>query len=173
MSTLRRGLDAVYSAAAVLAALCLVAILVAICVQMTSRWLGNPVQGASDYAGYLMAAASFLAFPAALNAGAHIRVSLLLNALGKARFWLELWCLGIATAATVYLAWYAVRMVYWSWRLGDVSQGQDATPLWIAQAPLAVGAVLFAICVADNLASLLIRGRDNIGSDSADQSHGE
>ena len=76
-------------------------------------------------------------------------------------------------AASAYLAWYAVRLVYWSRKLGDVSQGQDATPLWIVQAPMAVGAVLLAICFVDNLLTLLVTRRDNIGTDFVEQSHAE
>ena len=47
---------------------------------MLARWTGEVFPGAPDYAGYCMAAASFLAFANALNRGAHIRVSILLNA---------------------------------------------------------------------------------------------
>ena len=68
----------------------------------------------------------------------------------------------MATAFTCILAWYAVTMVYWSHLLGDVSQGQDATPLWIVQTPVAVGSVILALCFADNLISMLIRKHDNI-----------
>jgi TRAP-type C4-dicarboxylate transport system permease small subunit len=161
-ASIRRALDALYAAAGVLAAVCLVLILIVIVLQMGARWSGIAFPGSSEYAGYLMASASFLAFASALNSGAHIRVNLFLTALGARRYWGELWCLLIATAATSYVAWYAVKTVYWSRKLGDLSQGRDVTPLWIAQAPMAVGAVLLAVCFADNLVTLLLSGRDNI-----------
>lgn len=170
---LRRILDAVYDGAAFLAALCLVAILFVIAAQVAARWAGIPFHGSNEYAGYFMASASFLAFAHTLNRGAHIRVGLLLSALGEWRFWGELWSLVIASAAATYLAWYAVQLVYWSWRLNDVSQGQDVTPLWIAQTPMAVGAVILAVCLIDNLVTLLIKGRDNIGDNLAEQTHAE
>ena len=166
ISALRRALDAVYDLAGVFAAVSLVCILAIIVIQMAARWASVPFHG-SEYAGYFMAAASFLAFAHTLNRGGHIRVGLLLNALGRHRYWGELWCLVVASFATSYLAWYAVRTVYWSWRLGDVSQGQDATPLWIAQAPMAVGAVIFAVCILDNAISLALTGRDNVREDPA------
>lgn len=171
--TIRRILDAIYDGAGFLSALCLVAILVVITAQVTARWAGIPFNGSNEYAGYLMAAASFLAFAHTLNRGAHIRVGLLLTALGARRFWGELWCLAIASAAAAYLAWYAVKLVYWSHRLKEVSQGQDVTPLWLAQTPVAVGAVILAICLIDNLVALMIRGRDNIRENLAEQSHAE
>src|SRR5690606_22583405 len=136
-------------------------------------WAGIPSRGSNEYAGYFMAAASFLAFAHTLNRGAHIRVGLLLNILGRWRFWGELWALAISASAATYLAWYAVKLVYWSWRLKDVSQGQDATPLWIVQVPVAVGAVVLALCLIDNLICLLVTGRDNIRPDFSEQPQAE
>ena len=81
MNILRRLLDFIYFASGALAAVSLVAILLLIVVQMIARWTGEVFPGAASYAGYAMAAASFLAFANALNRGAHIRVSVLLNAL--------------------------------------------------------------------------------------------
>jgi len=106
-----RFLDGLYVAGGVLASLFLIAILVLIVIQMLARWTGNIFSGAPDYAGYCMAAASFLAFAHALNRGSHIRVSLLLNIMGKYRRWLEIWCFAIGAVASTYLAWYAVTTV--------------------------------------------------------------
>jgi TRAP-type C4-dicarboxylate transport system permease small subunit len=140
---------------------------------MVARWSSVALPGSSEYAGYLMASASFLAFAYALNSGTHIRVSLLLTALGRWRFFGELWAMLIGTAASSYLAWYAVRTVYWSRKLHDVSQGQDATPIWIVQIPMALGAVLLALCFVDNLVTLIATRRDNIGTDLVEESRGE
>ncbi len=167
MRGLRRGLDALYAAAAALAALCLCGILGVTLAQVAARWAGVPFPGATQYAGYLMAAASFLAFAHALNREAHIRVGLLITALGRHARWAELWCLAVASTAAIYLAWHALRTVYWSRRLGDVSQGQDMTPLWLAQAPVALGAVILAVAFVDNLATRLLTGDDNIAAGDA------
>jgi len=110
MNILRRLLDFIYFASGALAAVSLVAILLLIVVQMVARWTGEVFPGAASYAGYAMAAASFLAFANALNRGAHIRVSVLLNALpaGPKRL-LEIWCFGLAAA----IAWYFTYYAYW------------------------------------------------------------
>jgi len=170
---LRRILDGLYLAGGVAAALFMVAILVMIVLQMLARWTGHVFPGATDYAGYCMAAASFLAFAYALNHGAHIRVSIVLNALGERRRWLELWCFSIGTVTTIYFAWYAVKGSYVSWKLHDISQGQDATPLWIPQIAMAAGSILLAICFCDHLARLILTGSHGIRADVVDQSHGE
>lgn len=159
-------LDALYTGGGVLAALFLIAILALIVIQMLARWTGQVFSGAPDYAGYCMASASFLAFAHALNRGAHIRVSILLNALNKGRYWLELWCFTLGALAASYLAWYAVKATRWSFKFHDISQGQDATPLWIPQLGMCIGALLLAICFWDNLVRLIVLKKHAIRSDA-------
>ncbi|MBJ3778309.1 TRAP transporter small permease [Acuticoccus mangrovi] len=172
--TIRGVLDALYFACGILAALCLVAILVLIVLQMVARWTGEVFSGAPDYAGYAMAAASFLAFAHALNRGAHIRVAILLvNVPPKARRWVEVWCFAIGTALAWYFVYYGVRFVYWSWKFNDVSQGTDATPLWIPQSAMLFGAFVFALALTDHLLALFTDGHHRIVDNVVEQSHGE
>ncbi|MBD3666232.1 TRAP transporter small permease [Sulfitobacter aestuariivivens] len=169
MTVVRRLLDALYTLAAVLAALCLIIILALIVIQMLARWTGEVFPGAPDYAGYAMAAASFLAFASALNKGSHIRVSILLNVVGeRMRFFLEVWCFSIATAAAWYVSWYIWRMVGFAIKFNDVSQGQDATPMWMVYTPVLVGAIILAIALTDNLITLLVTGKHRIVRDVTD-----
>ena len=142
MNILRRLLDFIYFASGALAAVSLDAILLLIVVQMVARWTGEVFPGAASYAGYAMAAASFLAFANALNRGAHIRVSVLLNALpaGPKRL-LEIWCFGLAAAIAWYFTYYAYWFVYWSWKFDEVSQDQDATALWIPQSVMVLSLI--------------------------------
>jgi TRAP-type C4-dicarboxylate transport system permease small subunit len=174
LRSLRRFLDFIYLAAGIGAAICLIAILVLIVVQMLARWTGEVFPGAPDYAGYAMAAASFLAFANALNRGSHIRVSILLNAVPtKVRRILEIWCFGIGTAVMWYFVLYAQKFVYWSWKFNDISQGQDKTPLWIPQTAMLVGAAILAIALTDHLIHVIFHGDHRIVRDLEDQSMGE
>ncbi len=170
---LRRFLDGLYFTGGLIAAVCLVAILAIIVAQMVTRWTGLTFPGATSYAGYAMAAASFFAFAHALNRGAHIRVSVLLTALGPKRRWLELWCFAVGAALSWFFARYAIKAVYWSWKLKDVSQGQDATPLWIPQLAMAAGTVLLAIAMTDHLVRIVFLGEHGIKADTVDQSQGK
>lgn len=169
LAGLRKGLDFLYLLAGILAALCLIAILFLIVVQMLARWTGEVFPGAPEYAGYAMAAASFLAFANALNKGAHIRVSILLNALpeGPKRL-LEIWCFGIGAAVAWYFVFYAQKFVYWSWKFKDISQGQDKTLLWMPQSLMLIGAVMLAIALTDHLLSLIFTGRHRIEREIAE-----
>ena len=173
MTALRRGLDALYLAGGVIAALFTVAILVLIVLQMLARWTGQVFAGAPDYAGYCMAGASFFAFAYALNHGAHIRVTLALQALGRHRFWGELFCFAVGAVTTTFVARYAIKYTMQSHKFHDISQGQDATPLWIPQSIMAIGAVLLAICFWDHLIRLIFTGNHGMREDLVEQSHAE
>ena len=174
MTALRKILDLLYQAAGVAAAISLVAILLLIVAQMVARWTGEIFPGAASYAGYAMAAASFLAFANALNRGAHIRVSILLNALSdRPRRLLEIWCFGLGAAIAWYFTYYAYWFVFWSWKFNEISQDQDATLLWIPQSSMVIGGGILAIALTDNLLHVLFRGKHRITRDLISQSHGE
>lgn len=170
---LRRFLDTLYLIGGIIASVFLIAILAIIVLQMLARWTGQVFPGATDYAGYCMAAASFFAFAYALNHGAHIRVSIVLNAMGRARRWGETFCFAIGTLIATYFAWYAVKGTYVSWRWNEISQGLDKTPIWIPQISMSIGAILLAIAFWDHLFQLIVHGNHRIRSDLVDQSHAE
>lgn len=159
---LRTILDGLYKGAGYLGAVFLIMILFFVASQMVARWGGGIITGAPDFTGYCMAAASFLALPYALNSGSHIRVNLFLTKLGRYRKFGELWCWGIASYLTFLFAYYAIKLTYESYRFNDISQGQDAWPIWIPQLSMAAGTVILAVCAFDNLICTLFTGRDNI-----------
>jgi len=171
---LRRGLDGLYLLSAIAASLYLIAILALIVLQMVARWTGEVFPGAPEYAGYAMAAASFLAFANALNRGAHIRVSIVLNAVSPpVRRWINVWCFSVGAAVAWYFVYYAQKFVYFSYKFKDISQGQDKTMLWIPQSAMLIGAIILAIALTDHLVHLIFSGDHRIKRDLVDQSFGE
>lgn len=173
MHIVRRTLDFLYGLSGVLAALCLIAILSLIVLQMLARWTGEVFPGAPNYAGYAMAAASFFAFANALGRGAHIRVSILLNAVPpRVKLALDIWCFALGAAIAAYFTYYACTFVYWSWKFNDVSQGQDAAPLWIPQSVMVIGGALLTLALLDNLVHLLTQGAHRLQREDL-ESHGE
>lgn len=121
-------LDAVYSASGLLAACCMIGILLIIVVQMVFRWKGWQFQGSTDYAGYAMAATSFFALAYALNHGAHIRVSILLNANNFTRHWVNVFAFFIAAITATYFARFAIKTNFMSEMINDRTQGIDQVP---------------------------------------------
>jgi TRAP-type C4-dicarboxylate transport system permease small subunit len=108
------------------------------------------IPGLDAYAGYSIAAALFLALPATFKQGDHIRVTLLAQRLNNRYCWaLEHFCLLLGLALSAYVAYFACRLVWISWSTHDVSQGADATPLWIPQTFMAIGAIGFVISFID------------------------
>ncbi len=173
LGLVRRALDTLYLIGGYIGALFLVTILVLITAQMVARWTGLTLPGASSYAGYAMAGASFMAFAYALNSGAHIRVTLGLTALGRYRRWGEIWCLAVGALVATFVLRYAYNAVYWSRLLGDVSQGQDATPLWIPQLVMVAGSALLTLCLWDNLIRMIFTGRSGTEGTPGDAARSE
>ena len=156
---MRRALDTLYGAAAVLAALFMVGTLLMVLASMLDRIVTLPLRGMDMYAGYFMAAAGFLALAHTLKSGEHIRVTLLLNrfrAVPRRR--MELWCLSVAVLLSGAFAYYSARLAWESWDFRDMSTGPDATPLWIPQLSMAVGAAVFFVAFVDEW-WLELRGR--------------
>jgi len=156
---MRRALRALYTLCGYLAGVALVLMLAMILLNIAGGVFGFFIQGLDAYAGYLMAASIFLSLAYTLKAGEHIRVTLVIERLsGRARKAFELFCLAAATVITGYVAWFAVRMVWLSWLINDISQAQDQTPLWIPQTVMAFGAVILFIAFVEDLVDE-IRGR--------------
>jgi len=169
---LRSALDALYDGAAGLAALFMVGLLVMVLLSVLGRQLAFNIPGVDAYAGYMMAAAGFLALAHTLKRGEHIRVTLLLSALkGGARRGLELWALAAATLLAALFAWYSVRLAWQSYRFHDISTSNDATPLWIPQLTMAAGTLILAVAFVDELV-LELRGR-RVQVDSEEALHNE
>lgn len=156
---MRRLLDAIYDGAAALAAASMVGLLIMVLLSIVGRGLNFHVRGTDAYAGYLMAAAGFLALAHTLKRGEHIRVTLLLQSAGPGlRRVLELWSLFAASLLALVFAFYSCRLVWQSLQFNDISTANDATPLWLPQLAMAVGTVIFAIAFLDELV-LEWRGR--------------
>jgi len=171
-NSLRYFLDKLYLTSGILAALFLILILLLILSQMIARWTGSVLTGAPDFTGYAMAASSFLALSYALNRGNHIRVSLLLNVLGRYRRIGEIWCFGVGSYLAIFFAYHAIKSTRESYRFNDISQGQDAWPIWIPQTFMCIGTVIFAIAFVDHLIALFWNGDHRIDEEVLD-SHGE
>ena len=147
---MRRALDALYNAAAYVAALFLIGTLVMVLLGIFGRLLNFQVRGTDAYAGYFMAGAGFLALASTLVRGEHIRVTLVLEHVGVAgKKWMERWSLGVALLLSLAFAYYSVRLAWQSHAFHDISTGNDATPLWIPQLSMAIGNVVLAIAVLD------------------------
>jgi len=147
---MRRLLDALYDGAAALAGVFMIGLLVMVLLSVLGRQLHFDVPGTDAYAGYMMAAAGFLALAHTLKRGEHIRVTLLITQLrGAPRRALELWALGASVLLAALAAFYSVRLAWQSYTFHDISTSSDATPLWLPQLSMALGTVVLLIAFVD------------------------
>lgn len=165
---MRRTLDWLYRASGALGAAFLVAICGIVLAQVGANvidalaaWttggpIGLVIPSYADFAGFFLAASSFLALPYAMRHGSHIRVSLLIQGLGPSvRRWVEVWCCAVAAAMAGFSAFYMGSLAEESWRFGDVSPGLVAVPLWLPQAGMTLGLAILAIALIDDLVASL------------------
>lgn len=125
-----RVLDILYLASGIISACFMVGLLLLIVAQMIARWTSIALPGTTEFAGYAMAATSFFALCHALTRGAHIRVSIILNASEFLKRWLDVFAVFGAAVIATYFARYAIKANIFSEMLNDRTQGQDQIPEW-------------------------------------------
>ena len=169
---MRTILDTLYRFSLWAAAACLAVIAALVGAQLCGRLLdgalklvglaplGFVVLSLAEFAGFLLATASFLALAGTLKSGAHIRVTMVLAPLGeRARRWVEVWALGFSAVLALYATAYLAKFAYQSWSFDEVSPGVIPVHLWMPQAAMAVGALVLTIALLDELAIVLRGGR--------------
>lgn len=154
---LKSVLDWSYRAAGALAGVFLVAICVIVTAQIVARQFETIIPSADQFAGFCLAATSFLGLAYSFRKGSHIRVTLFVHGFGRTgnRIMLIL-ALAIGAAIAVLLAWHTIRMVSQNFVRGEVTSGLIPVPLWIPQAGMAVGLLLFAIAIVEDLVRALL-----------------
>ncbi|MBA4265824.1 MAG: TRAP transporter permease DctQ, partial [Comamonadaceae bacterium] len=111
-----------------------------------ARW---DIPGLDAYAGYAIVCGLFLALPATLASGDHIRVTLVLDRLPPSlRAPMEWFCLVMGLVVAGVMAWFSIRLAWLSWVTHDVSPAADVTPLWIPQMGVVLGSIGFAVAFA-------------------------
>ena len=156
---MRKFLDWLYTGSGVLAGVFLILIAALSLAQICGRLLGFAAYSFDDFAGFCMAASSFLGLAHTYRRNEHIRVALVIDRFsGGTRRVLELLCLAASTFLIGFFAWYAADMVLFSYQNNDVSQGLVAVPLWLPQGGMALGLVIMTIALLEDLVTVITRG---------------
>ena len=152
INKINRVLGGIYLGSGYLAAFFLIAILIFILTGISSRIFGFYIRGLAEYSGYSMAASSFFALSYTFYDKAHIRITLFLEKLNPLnKKFAEIWCLFIATIFSGFLAFYFTKMTYISIKFEERSEGADEILIWIPQSSVALGSIIFFICVFHHL----------------------
>ena len=162
LNKLNNILKSIYNYSGYIAAGFLVLVAIFILTGIISRIFGFYIRGLAEYSGYCMAASSFFALAYTFYDKAHIRITLFLEKLeGKKRKFIELWCLSVGSFFSGFMAFYFIKMTIVSIKFKERSEGADEILIWIPQTSLAIGSLIFFICVFHHLVFSIINKRIN------------
>ena len=148
LKSLDKNLNKIYKISGYIAAIFLIFVAIFIIIGILSRIFGFYIRGLAEYSGYCMASASFFALAYTFVEGGHIRITLFLEKLsGLKKKVLEIWCLSIASFFSGFLAFYFIKMLVISYKFQERSEGADEILIWIPQTSVAIGSLIFFICV--------------------------
>ncbi|RBP83794.1 TRAP transporter small permease [Marinomonas rhizomae] len=165
MSQLKEKL---YLCSGLLSGLCIVIITSLLLAQIVGRLFGFIVPSAEDFAGYALAASTFLGLAYTFREGGHIRVTLLIQRFSPLpRKIQEGMILILSLALLSYLSYACSYMVYESYIYDEVSYGYIPVPLWIPQLPVAIGVIALNLAILDALITVL-RGKKPAYSEQED-----
>ena len=138
----------IYRFSGYIAAFFLILVATFILIGIASRIFGFYIRGLAEYSGYCMAASSFFALAYTFVEGGHIRITLFLEKIsGVKKKLLEIWCLIIASFYSGYVAFYFIKMLKISYEFQERSEGADEILIWIPQTSVAIGSLIFFVCV--------------------------
>jgi TRAP-type C4-dicarboxylate transport system permease small subunit len=153
-------LDRLFTWSGYLAGVFLVTIAFLVVAQIVARLLNKQIPSADEFAGYSLAASSFLGLAYSFRSGSHIRVTLLTDRLSsKFQRVALLLVLGFAGVMVAIWAFNSIAMVYESWKFKEMSTGILKYPIWIPQLSMGIGVTLFCLAILEDLVNV-IRGKE-------------
>ncbi|WP_420006028.1 TRAP transporter small permease [Arenibacterium sp. LLYu02] len=164
---MRKLLDTIYlvtcwaSAAIILGIALLVStqVLLNVTTRVFDLPLPSTIPSYADFAGFMLAAATFLAMPYTFRSAGHIRVTLITARLpGKGALVAEVLALIVAAGLSGYACYYIFALVAESWHYNDTSSGMIPIPLWMPQSVMALGMSLLCLAILDTLIGTLRAG---------------
>lgn len=154
---MRMFLEGLYRLSGGLAAFFLAAIGLSVVAQVVGRQLGYTVD-ATGFAGFCLAASTFLGLGYSMRHGAHVRVTLVIDSLPpKLKRLFEAWVCLCSFVILFWLTWKAVIFTWQGYVFGEVSTGLLAIPLWIPQSGMVIGLAVMTVAVLDDLTGVLMK----------------
>ncbi len=168
-----RFLNKIYQIAGAVSAGLIIAICILVSAQVLLNIVGRMFPGLlpstipsyADFAGFMLAASTFLAMSYTLRSGGHIRVNLIVQRLPeRATFFAEFVVLLVGIGFAGFATFYAGALVGESIHYGDVSNGIIPVPLWIPQSFMALGLGLLVLSLCHTLFDLIREGQPVLGN---------
>lgn len=149
-------LDRLFTWSGYLAGVFLVTIAILVVSQIVARMFNKQIPSADEFAGYCLAASSFLGLAYSFRSGSHIRVTLLTDRLSThIQRVLMLLVLAFTIIMIAVWAFNSIWMVYESWKFKDMSTGILKYPIWIPQLSMGIGVTLFCLAIIEDLVNVM------------------
>lgn len=149
-------LDRLFTWSGYLAGVFLVTIAILVVSQIVARMINKQIPSADEFAGYCLAASSFLGLAYSFRSGSHIRVTLLTDRLSThIQRVLMLLVLTFTIIMIAVWAFNSISMVYESWKFKDMSTGILKYPIWIPQLSMGIGVTLFCLAIIEDLVNVM------------------
>lgn len=149
-------LDRLFTWSGYLAGVFLVTIAILVVSQIVARMFNKQIPSADEFAGYCLAASSFLGLAYSFRSGSHIRVTLLTDRLSThIQRVLMLLVLAFTIIMIAVWAFNSISMVYESWKFKDMSTGILKYPIWIPQLSMGIGVTLFCLAIIEDLVNVM------------------
>lgn len=158
-----------YDLGVALAALCVALTALLVIAQIGGRLFGMLVPSVPEIAGFMLGATIFLALPATMRRGEHIRIDLFLPHLPSVlRLALEIGYRLGGALLMAFLSYQLTLLAYDSWYFGDRSAGLVGIPVWIPQAAMTFGALLLMVRFCEEAYDLIRHGNRALPSDGSE-----
>jgi TRAP-type C4-dicarboxylate transport system permease small subunit len=155
-------LKSIYKISGYIAAIFLILVAIFILIGISSRIFGFYIRGLAEYSGYSMAASSFFALAYTFYEKGHIRILLFLEKLKKPKKrFVEIWCLLVASFFSGFMAYYFIKMTIISVEFKEQSEGADEILIWIPQTAVAIGSLIFFICIFHHFVFSILKKKIN------------
>jgi TRAP-type C4-dicarboxylate transport system permease small subunit len=149
-------LDRLFTWSGYLAGVFLVTIAILVVSQIVARMFNKQIPSADEFAGYCLAASSFLGLAYSFRSGSHIRVTLLTDRFStQIQRVLMLLVLTFTIIMIAVWAYNSLSMVYESWKFKDMSTGILKYPIWIPQLSMGIGVTLFCLAIIEDLVNVM------------------
>lgn len=113
-----------------------------------------------EYVAYGLGTMIFLGLAEAMRIGALVRVDVVLGKLRPtARRWVEIGACAVTLAVMSFVVYYLSQRVGRDFARGTISMTKAATPMWIPNAVVCVGMVIFMLQVLVYMIGLFGRGK--------------
>lgn len=180
---MRKSLDLLYKLSGAGAALSLIVIVLILFGQVTfniidyvahtlfNQRFGLLIPSYAQFSGYALGLATFLSLAIALRHHSHIRVTLLeMRFKATLRRWTHTVVALLGVAVALLISYSLIELTLDSWQWNSTATGLVRIPLWIPQAGLALGSVIFSIACIDTFIEMLRYGRSDalVTIDTAD-----